>query len=210
MTLERCKVCGKEIYYARKYSGEKLCKDCFVNSLIRRVKKTIAKYKLLEINDNIVVKASNKPENVFMLHILAFIESNFPKTTIFIEKGNEQADIRWLNQLINIENVKIQFLNGKKDDLKIKRAIPRCLDQVAEEILLNMSKGISPCLIWNHKRGNEIYPISEVPYEEILKYNRLYNLNVEPRQPLLHSLKVEYMFGIIRSLETLCSKMLNQ
>ena len=75
-----CK-CG-EAFFFRPYSGEKLCRRCFSKSIENKVRATIAKYNMLEYDDRIAVAVSGGKDSLSILHILAKIERNFPKTSL--------------------------------------------------------------------------------------------------------------------------------
>ncbi len=46
--MENCEFCGKPSVYFRKYSGEKLCRGCFLRSIENKVKETISKYEMIK------------------------------------------------------------------------------------------------------------------------------------------------------------------
>ena len=56
---EICSLCNnKPVIFARSYSGERLCKKCFLNSIENKIKKTISKYKMFKYNDKIALAVS--------------------------------------------------------------------------------------------------------------------------------------------------------
>ena len=54
----KCDRCENQAAYTRKYSGEKLCSQCFSNSILRKTAKTISKYKMIKNNELIAVAVS--------------------------------------------------------------------------------------------------------------------------------------------------------
>lgn len=81
--MVRCTVCGRrEAIYVRAYSGEKICKRCFIESIENKVRVTIAKYQMFSIDDKIAIAVSGGKDSLSLLHILAKIEGNFPKTSL--------------------------------------------------------------------------------------------------------------------------------
>jgi len=78
-----CTFCKRrDTVYMRAYSGEKLCAECFSKSIEEKVKLTIAKYGMFKPDDKIVVAVSGGKDSVTLLHILAKIESKFPKASL--------------------------------------------------------------------------------------------------------------------------------
>jgi len=74
----------------RQYSGEKLCRKCFAESIEEKVRVTIGKYKMFEVDDKIAVAVSGGKDSLSLLHILARIEKDFPKSStcaITVDEG---------------------------------------------------------------------------------------------------------------------------
>jgi uncharacterized protein (TIGR00269 family) len=78
-----CSVCERqEAFFFRPYSGERLCRRCFVKSIEEKVRATISKYKMLKFNDKIAVAVSGGKDSVSLLHILARRERRFPEASL--------------------------------------------------------------------------------------------------------------------------------
>ncbi|MFQ5761438.1 MAG: TIGR00269 family protein, partial [Candidatus Bathyarchaeia archaeon] len=76
MTCTRCRR-AEEIHHAP-YSGQRLCRGCFLDFTERRVKKTISKHSMLRRDDRIAVAVSGGKDSVALLHILHKLEQNYP------------------------------------------------------------------------------------------------------------------------------------
>lgn len=69
--MENCTKCGNpKIIIKRKQSGQSLCKECFIESIQKKVIKTIKKEKLLEKGDKVLVALSGGKDSVTLLDIL--------------------------------------------------------------------------------------------------------------------------------------------
>lgn len=82
--MTSCKKCSKNAVVFLPYSGEKLCRKCFLNSVEKRVQKAISRYKMLKISDRIGVALSGGKDSVVLLNILHKIESKFLRSKLFI------------------------------------------------------------------------------------------------------------------------------
>ena len=81
--MPMCTVCKRrELFFFRSYSGEKLCKKCFLDSIERKVRATIAKYHMFNYSDRIAIAVSGGKDSVSLLHILARMERNYPKASL--------------------------------------------------------------------------------------------------------------------------------
>ena len=56
----KCDRCENQAVYTRKYSGEKLCSQCFSNSIVRKTAKTISKYNMIKNNELVAVAVSGR------------------------------------------------------------------------------------------------------------------------------------------------------
>jgi uncharacterized protein (TIGR00269 family) len=81
-TLPTCSKCKKKAAYYRPYSGEQLCKKHFVESIERKVARTIAKHKMFTETDTIGVGISGGKDSTVLLYILQKIEARFPESRL--------------------------------------------------------------------------------------------------------------------------------
>lgn len=83
MNESKCTVCKeRESFFYRKYSGERLCRKCFSESIEAKVRSTITKYHMLKFDDRLAIAVSGGKDSLSLLHILAKLRKHRPKTTL--------------------------------------------------------------------------------------------------------------------------------
>ncbi len=81
--MTKCSVCRRnEAFYFRVYSGEKLCRKCFIDSVENKVRITIGKHRMFEMTDRIAVAVSGGKDSVSLLHVLSKVETEFPRSSL--------------------------------------------------------------------------------------------------------------------------------
>ncbi|KFM18760.1 PP-loop domain containing protein [Marine Group I thaumarchaeote SCGC AAA799-P11] len=85
----KCDGCENSAVYTRKYSGQKLCSDCFSNSIVRKTAKTISKHKMIKNNELVAVAVSGGKDSLALLKIIHEMSSshNFRIKAITIDEG---------------------------------------------------------------------------------------------------------------------------
>lgn len=82
-TAGKCTKCKrKEPFFHRVYSGERLCRKCFAESIENKVRAVIIKHKMLHHSDRVAVAVSGGKDSVGLLHVLAGMERKFPKASL--------------------------------------------------------------------------------------------------------------------------------
>ena len=80
---DACTACKRrEAFFFRPYSGERLCKKCFAESVEAKVRATIAKYGMFRFDERIAVAVSGGKDSISLLHILANMERLHPKASL--------------------------------------------------------------------------------------------------------------------------------
>lgn len=78
-----CTACKRrEAFFYRPYSGERLCKKCFAESIEAKVRASIAKYGMLSFDDRIAVAVSGGKDSINLLCVLAKMERLHPKASL--------------------------------------------------------------------------------------------------------------------------------
>ncbi|MEM4245744.1 MAG: tRNA 2-thiocytidine biosynthesis TtcA family protein, partial [Candidatus Bathyarchaeia archaeon] len=90
----RCEICGTgEVFYRRPYEGVRLCKGCFKNSIVDKVRRTISEFRLLKADDHLAVAVSGGKDSLSLLHVLKRLCSKYPRsrlTAIAVDEGIER------------------------------------------------------------------------------------------------------------------------
>jgi len=143
--MPTCTLCNKnDAIYMRRYSGEKLCKKCFKNSVEDKVRTTISKYEMLEPNDKIAVAVSGGKDSLSLLHILADIEKKFPQTSICAITVDE--GIRgYRDEALRFAMKSCQELGIKHEIISFKELYKVTLDELAGIIKGEEEDELSPC-----------------------------------------------------------------
>lgn len=121
MNESKCTVCKeRESFFYRKYSGERLCRKCFSESIEAKVRSTITKYHMLKFDDRLAIAVSGGKDSLSLLHILAKLRKHRPKTTLIavtVDEGiagyrDEALDIAAKNcQKLEIPHHIVSFKN---------------------------------------------------------------------------------------------------
>ena len=107
-----CDRCDRQAAYTRKYSGERLCSQCFSNSIVKKTSKTISKYNMIQNNELVAVAVSGGKDSLALLKIIheMSLTHNFKIKAITIDEGipgyrNEALEIvqHFCNKL-NVEH----------------------------------------------------------------------------------------------------------
>ncbi|MFO8019454.1 MAG: TIGR00269 family protein [Promethearchaeia archaeon] len=72
--LGACSYCDEEAFIYRRYSGERLCKSCFISKIEEKIHKTISKYDMMTPDDRIIVAVSGGKDSLTLLYNLMKIQ----------------------------------------------------------------------------------------------------------------------------------------
>ncbi len=79
----KCSACKRrEPFFSRFYSGERLCKKCFAESIEDKIRATIVRYKMLSYSDHVAVAVSGGKDSITLLEVLAKMERKYPRATL--------------------------------------------------------------------------------------------------------------------------------
>ncbi|MFW9919149.1 MAG: TIGR00269 family protein [Candidatus Thorarchaeota archaeon] len=78
----QCSKCERQAVYLRRYTAERLCESCLVQTTIDRVRRTINRQKMLKEDDRIVIGVSGGKDSAVLLDVLSRIEQKYPKSEL--------------------------------------------------------------------------------------------------------------------------------
>jgi len=131
--MAACTLCKRsEVFFLRPYSGERLCEKCFCRSIEKKVRATISKYEMLNHDDRIAIAVSGGKDSVSLLHILAKIERDFPRTSlcaITVDEGIKG----YRDEAVKIAAENCAKLRVKQITVFFKELYGYTLDEVVEK-----------------------------------------------------------------------------
>ncbi|MEM2339136.1 MAG: TIGR00269 family protein, partial [Nitrososphaerales archaeon] len=114
----KCTKCGiNKPVYKRIYSGEQLCSSCFTLSILKKVKRTISRFKMLEHGDKVAIAVSGGKDSLTLLTILDKLCRKHASQlyAISVDEGIEgyrDEALKYVNQMsnkLNIPNFTISY-----------------------------------------------------------------------------------------------------
>jgi uncharacterized protein (TIGR00269 family) len=139
----KCSACKrKEPFFHRVYSGERLCKRCFAESIEDKVRATIAKYKMLVYNDRVAVAVSGGKDSITLLQVLAKMERKYPRATLIAVTVDEGIE-GYRDEALEIASANCKKLGIEHHSVSFKQLYGYTLDEIVERI---------------RKKGNQLTP----------------------------------------------------
>ncbi len=138
----QCSRCGGKVVYFRAYSGEKMCSDCFMSSLVNKTRRTISKYNMLNYGDKVAVAVSGGKDSLTLLHVLHNLSKKYGSKLIAISvdegiSGYRDEAIRNVVSVANSLHIPYKILSfNDVYSVDLDKAISKRLD-----------KGLSSCTI---------------------------------------------------------------
>ena len=120
--FETCTACGANSFIIhRRYSGEKLCSNCFINSVEKNISSTISKYRMLQPQDTIAVAISGGKDSITLLYNLLKMQENKHRSNKIIAltidegiSGYREKSIKYAKKFCNEHNVELKILSFKE------------------------------------------------------------------------------------------------
>jgi uncharacterized protein (TIGR00269 family) len=140
-----CDVCKhRQAFFFRPYSGEKLCRRCFAQTIEEKVKATIAKYRMLNFDDKIAVAVSGGKDSVSLLHVLAKIEKKHPKASIVAITVDEGIK-GYRGEALRIASENCDELGIKHVVTSFRELYGFTLDEIVKRQKRKGKGGLTPC-----------------------------------------------------------------
>ena len=144
MQASICTACKRrEAVYFRPYSGERLCKKCFIESIEEKTRATISKYKMFEFDDRIAVGVSGGKDSTSLLYVLEKIEREFPKSTLVAVTVDEGIK-GYRDEALKIARKNCEKLGVEHHVVSFKELFGYKLDEIVE-LMKKREAELSPC-----------------------------------------------------------------
>jgi uncharacterized protein (TIGR00269 family) len=140
-----CDVCKRrEAFYFRPYSGMRLCRKCFAESIEDKTRATIAKYNMFSFDDRIAVAVSGGKDSVSLLHVLVMVERRYPKAelvAITVDEG-----IRgYRDEALKIAAENCKELGVEHRIVSFRKLFGRKFDQMVKRVRRGDIANLTPC-----------------------------------------------------------------
>jgi uncharacterized protein (TIGR00269 family) len=145
VTTAVCSVCKRRgAFFFRPYSGERLCKKCFAESIEAKVRATIAKYKMFSFDDRIAVAVSGGKDSVSLLHVLTKMERLHPEASLVAVTVDEGIK-GYRDEALEIAAVNCQKLGIEHHVVSFKELYGFTLDEVVARARLKGGRELTSC-----------------------------------------------------------------
>lgn len=94
-----CSICGERGIIKQHFSGRVLCKKCLYRDLVKRTKRVVGEYRMLEPRDRILVVVGKYLEDFVAARILWDMERKYP-TTIFLLLSQDRDEEKMVSRYI--------------------------------------------------------------------------------------------------------------
>ena len=143
--LAVCSACRRrDAFFYRPYSGERLCKKCFVDSIQAKVRATIAKYGMLNFNDRIAVAVSGGKDSLSLLHVLAKMERFRPRASLVAVTVDEGIK-GYRDEALKTAGAECKKLGVAQHVVSFKDLYGFTLDEIAVQTRRKGEKELTAC-----------------------------------------------------------------
>lgn len=140
-----CDICNRrDAFFFRPYSGVKLCKKCFSESIEDKTRATIAKYDMFRFDDRIAVAVSGGKDSVSLLHVLAKIERRYPKAELVAVTVDEGIE-GYRDEALKIAAENCKQLDIEHVIVSFRTLFGKTFDQMSRRMNQKGDANLTPC-----------------------------------------------------------------
>jgi uncharacterized protein (TIGR00269 family) len=140
-----CSICHKNpAFYYRQYSGERLCKKCFTESIEAKVRSTITHYHMLKFDDHLAVAVSGGKDSLSILYILSKLRKYRPQTILTAVTVDEGIK-GYRDEALTIAADVCRKLEVPHHIVSFKQLYGYTLDEIVARAKENGQKTLTPC-----------------------------------------------------------------
>ncbi len=140
-----CSVCKRrDAFFFRPYSGERLCKKCFVESIEAKVRATVAKYHMFSFDDRIAVAVSGGKDSISLLHVLTKMERHHPEASLVAVTVDEGIK-GYRDEALEIAAANCKKLGIEHHVVSFKELYGFTLDEIVARKELNGRRELTSC-----------------------------------------------------------------
>lgn len=140
----KCSACKrKEPFFHRVYSGERLCKKCFSESIEEKVRATVARYKMLSYNDRVAVAVSGGKDSISLLQVLAKMERKYPRAKLVAVTVDEGIK-GYRDEALEIAKANCKKLGIEHHAVSFKQLFGYTMDEIVKRTREKGNK-LTPC-----------------------------------------------------------------
>ena len=143
--MDSCTQCKRrKVFFVRQYSGQRLCKTCFIESIETKVRATIAKYAMFSYNDRVAVAVSGGKDSLSLLSVLAKLENIKPKASLFAVTVDEGIS-GYRDEALEIAKGSCKKLDIEHHIVSFKGLFGLTMDELIERKLKMASAKLTAC-----------------------------------------------------------------
>jgi uncharacterized protein (TIGR00269 family) len=140
-----CSVCeSRSAFFFRPYSGETLCQKCFISSIEKKVRTTIAKYGMFSFDDRVAVAVSGGKDSISLLHVLAKMERTHPNASLVAVTVDEGIK-GYRDEALAIAAENCEMLGLDHQIVSFEELYGFTMDEIVAKSRLKAGRKLTPC-----------------------------------------------------------------
>ncbi|MBW3018984.1 TIGR00269 family protein, partial [Candidatus Woesearchaeota archaeon] len=140
-----CTKCERRrAFFFRPYSGERLCKKCFTESIEAKTRATIAKYRMFDYNEKVAVAVSGGKDSLSLLKVLVNIEKVKPKASL-VAVTVDEGICGYRDEALRIAKENCERLGIGHHVVSFKELFDLTLDEIVERKARRANNRLTAC-----------------------------------------------------------------